>query len=34
MYIGDVINLGTHFMELDRKIFGQFIMVDHTQHHL
>jgi hypothetical protein len=29
-YVSHIINLGTYFKELDKKIFGQLIIVDHA----
>jgi hypothetical protein len=32
--VGHVINLSTYFIELDRRIFSQLTIINHTQHHL
>jgi hypothetical protein len=30
MYISHIINMGTYYKELNKKIFNQLIIVDHT----
>jgi len=34
MHGSHVINLGTYSKELDKRIFNQLTIIDHTQHHL
>ena len=33
MQVGHIINLNTYYKELNRRIFDQLTIVDHTQHH-